>query len=71
MGIVIMGICQADITLAGRRRSDSRISLGSTHDDTSIAGVIPNEWIEWAVGGNSLLSTSSQVSREHSCILPP
>lgn len=28
--------------------------LGSTHDDTVIAGVIPNEWIEWAVGGNSL-----------------
>lgn len=30
--------------------------LGSTHEDTAIAGVIPNEWIEWAVGGNSLLS---------------
>jgi len=30
--------------------------LGSTHDNTTIAGVIPNEWIEWAVGGNSLLS---------------
>lgn len=30
--------------------------LGSTHDSTSIAGVIPNAWIEWAVGGNSLLS---------------
>lgn len=30
--------------------------LGSTHDQTAIAGVIPNEWIEWAVGGNSLLS---------------
>lgn len=30
--------------------------LGSTHDHTAIAGVIPNEWIEWAVGGNSLLS---------------
>ncbi len=30
--------------------------LGSTHDNTSIAGVIPNEWIQWAVGGNSLLS---------------
>ncbi len=30
--------------------------LGSTHDETSIAGVIPNEWVEWAVGGNSLLS---------------
>lgn len=28
--------------------------LGSTHDDTAIAGIIPNRWIEWAVGGNSL-----------------
>ena len=31
-------------------------SIGSTHDNTAIAGVIPNSWIEWAVGGNSLLS---------------
>jgi len=30
--------------------------LGSTHDDTSIAGIIPNTWIAWAVGGNSILS---------------
>lgn len=30
--------------------------LGSTHDQTAIAGIIPNQWIEWAVGGNSLLS---------------
>lgn len=30
--------------------------LGSTHDSTSIAGIVPNRWIEWAVGGNSLLS---------------
>lgn len=30
--------------------------LGSTHDNTAIAGVIPNSWIEWAVGGNSFLS---------------
>lgn len=30
--------------------------LGSTHDTTAIPGVIPNEWIEWAVGGNSILS---------------
>ena len=30
--------------------------LGSTHGDTSIVGVVPNEWIRWAVGGNSLLS---------------
>ena len=30
--------------------------LGSTHGSTSIPGVIPNEWVEWAVGGNSLAS---------------
>lgn len=30
--------------------------LGSTHDTTEIPGIVPNEWIEWAVGGNSLLS---------------
>ncbi|WP_291544033.1 permease [Bacteroides sp.] len=30
--------------------------LGSTHGSISIAGVIPNEWISWAVGGNSLLA---------------
>lgn len=30
--------------------------LGSTHDNTSIAGIVPNEWIQWAVGRNSLLS---------------
>lgn len=30
--------------------------LGSTHDQTAVAGIIPNRWIEWAVGGNSLLS---------------
>jgi uncharacterized protein len=27
--------------------------LGSTHDDVSIPGIIPNEWISWLVGGNS------------------
>ncbi len=30
--------------------------LGSTHDGVSIAGVIPNEWIAWMVGGNSVFS---------------
>ena len=30
--------------------------LGSTHDGQTIAGIIPNEWIEWLVGGNSLAS---------------
>ncbi len=30
--------------------------LGSTHDDTAIAGVIPNEWVASLVGGNSLFS---------------
>ena len=28
--------------------------LGSTHDDVSIPGVIPNGWIAWLVGGNSV-----------------
>jgi len=30
--------------------------LGSTHDGKSIAGIIPNEWIQLLVGGNSLFS---------------
>lgn len=30
--------------------------LGSTHDNTAIAGVIPNKWISALVGGNSLFS---------------
>ena len=30
--------------------------LGSTHDNTSIPGVIPNEWITRLVGGNSFFS---------------
>lgn len=30
--------------------------LGSTHGDTAIAGVIPNEWISSLVGGNSVFS---------------
>ncbi len=30
--------------------------LGSTHDGQTIAGVIPNEWIQWLVGGNSFFS---------------
>jgi uncharacterized protein len=28
--------------------------LGSTHDDTHLAGIIPNEWIAMLVGGNSV-----------------
>ena len=28
--------------------------LGSTHDDVAIPGLIPNEWIAWLVGGNSV-----------------
>lgn len=30
--------------------------LGSTHDGQTIAGIIPNEWIQWLVGGNSFFS---------------
>ena len=28
--------------------------LGSTHDNVSIPGIIPNQWVAWLVGGNSL-----------------
>lgn len=28
--------------------------LGSTHDNVSMPGVVPNEWVAWLVGGNSL-----------------
>lgn len=30
--------------------------LGSTHDETAMAGIIPSEWIAKLVGGNSLFS---------------
>ena len=30
--------------------------LGSTHDSTKLAGIIPNEWISALVGGNSVFS---------------
>ena len=30
--------------------------LGSTHDGIELPGIIPNSWVEWAVGGNSLRS---------------
>ena len=30
--------------------------LGSTHDDTAMAGIIPNEWVANLVGGNSFFS---------------
>jgi uncharacterized membrane protein YraQ (UPF0718 family) len=30
--------------------------LGSTHDDTAMAGIIPNEWVARLVGGNSIFS---------------
>ena len=33
--------------------------LGSTHDNTAIAGVIPNSWIEWAVGHFAAATISS------------
>jgi len=30
--------------------------LGSTHGDTAIAGIVPNEWVAKLVGGNSVFS---------------
>lgn len=42
----IMPLLAAGVLIAG-------FLLGSTHDDTMIAGIIPNEWIGNLVGGNS------------------
>jgi len=30
--------------------------LGSTHDNKTIAGIIPNQWVQSLVGGNSFFS---------------
>ena len=51
-----MGICQTDSTLLAVGVVTAGFLLGSTHDATNIPGIIPNSWIQWAVGGNSLLS---------------
>ncbi|MBN2762448.1 MAG: permease [Bacteroidales bacterium] len=45
----IMPLLATGVVIAG-------FLLGSTHDDTAIAGVIPNEWIAALVGGNSVFS---------------
>lgn len=45
----IMPLLAAGVLIAG-------FLLGSTHDDTAIAGIIPNEWIANLVGGNSVFS---------------
>lgn len=45
----IMPLLAGGVVIAG-------FLLGSTHDGTTIAGVIPNEWIASLVGGNSLFS---------------
>ncbi len=50
------GFAKQILPLLGAGVVTAGFLLGSTHDSTSIAGVIPNEWIQWAVGGNSLLS---------------
>ena len=56
MGLFLLGICKTNPTAIGNWSCFRWILLGSTHDDLTIAGIIPNHWIEWAVGGNSLLS---------------
>lgn len=45
----IMPLLAGGVVIAG-------FLLGSTHDGTTIAGVIPNGWIASLVGGNSLFS---------------
>ena len=56
MDFVFVGICQTDLPLLAIGVVTAGFLLGSTHDNTAIAGIIPNRWIEWAVGGNSLFS---------------
>lgn len=46
---LILPLLALGVLLAG-------ILLGSYHDEVALHGLIPNEWVEWAVGGNSLLS---------------
>ncbi|HRZ78045.1 MAG TPA: permease, partial [Bacteroidales bacterium] len=45
----IMPLLAAGVVTAG-------FLLGSTHDGQAIAGIIPNAWIQWLVGGNSVFS---------------
>ena len=45
----IMPLLAAGVLVAG-------FLLGSTHDSTSIAGIIPNEWVSNLVGGNSIFA---------------
>lgn len=45
----IMPLLAAGVLVAG-------FLLGSTHDETAMAGIIPNEWIAGLVGGNTIFS---------------
>lgn len=45
----IMPLLAVGVVIAG-------FLLGSTHDNTQIAGIIPDQWIAGLVGGNSLFS---------------
>lgn len=50
------GFAKQILPLLGAGILTAGFLLGSTHGDTAIPGIVPNRWIEWAVGGNSLLS---------------
>ena len=52
----ILGVCQQIMPLLGMGVLIAGFLLGSTHDNTAIAGIIPNEWIANLVGGNSVFS---------------
>jgi len=45
----IMPLLAAGVLVAG-------FLLGSTHDNTAMAGIIPNKWVAGLVGGNSVLA---------------
>ena len=56
MDTIHLGFCQTDLPLLAMGVVIAGFLLGSTHDNTAIAGVIPNEWIAALVGGNSVFS---------------
>ena len=51
MSVCFMGLCLTDTAVVGNRCGYCCFLLGSTHDNTVIAGIVPNSWIEWAVLG--------------------
>ena len=56
MDLIILGLCQQILPLLLLGVLIDGFLLGSTHDETKMSGMIPDEWIVSLVGGNSLFS---------------